>query len=61
MMRYSCRFCDWMIEGQTQMTRDILEHERTHPENDINNLKFDKPDGSKPMCHACGCKEDHEM
>jgi len=29
-MRYSCEVCDWTIEGQTQIVKDILLHEKTH-------------------------------
>jgi len=29
-MRYSCEVCDWTIEGQTQIIKDILIHEKTH-------------------------------
>jgi len=29
-MRYSCEVCDWTIEGQTQVIKDILIHEKTH-------------------------------
>jgi len=31
-MRYNCKICDWTIEGQTQVMKDILEHEKTHDE-----------------------------
>jgi hypothetical protein len=31
-MRYSCEVCDWTIEGQTQIIKDILIHEKTHDE-----------------------------
>lgn len=60
-MRYSCRFCDFVIEGQTQITSQIVEHDRTHTENNIENFKFNEADGKKPKCHACGCEEDHEV
>ena len=29
-MRYTCKICDWCIEGQTQIMKEILEHEKTH-------------------------------
>ena len=29
-MRYSCEVCDWTIEGQTQILKDIFAHEKTH-------------------------------
>jgi len=29
-MRYICKVCDWFIEGQTQIMKEILEHERSH-------------------------------
>jgi len=29
-MKYNCKFCNWMIEGQTHLITDILKHEKTH-------------------------------
>ncbi len=29
-MKYTCKKCEWSIEGQSQIMSDILEHEKTH-------------------------------
>jgi hypothetical protein len=29
-MRYQCRKCDWSIDGQTQIMKEILKHEKEH-------------------------------
>ena len=29
-MIYKCKQCSWTIEGQTQVMKDILIHEKTH-------------------------------
>ena len=60
-MKYSCKHCDWVIEGQTQVTSKILEHEQTHTENDIANKVFEKDDGTKIRCRVCGCNKNHEV
>jgi len=29
-MNYNCRKCGWSIEGQSQIMKDILKHEKEH-------------------------------
>ena len=58
-MHYNCKHCSWIIEGQTQILEQILIHEKTHPENNISNKKYEEPDGKKVKCHMCGCDTDH--
>ena len=29
-MKYTCKICNWYVEGQTQIMKDILNHERGH-------------------------------
>ena len=60
MPSYHCPHCPWEIEGQTQVVKDIIEHERTHPENyEVYNKKVEGL-GTKPACSFCGCKEEHD-
>jgi hypothetical protein len=34
-MNYTCKKCDWSIEGQTQIMKEILKHEKTHEEDSL--------------------------
>lgn len=56
-MKYHCKECDFEIEGESKIIREVLEHERTHPETE----KEIKDDGTKPPCSFCGCKVDHNF
>lgn len=61
MVKYNCRYCDWTYEGQVK-TGVILEHDRTHPENKIEDCEYTKKTEvlSKPACNFCGCTEWHD-
>jgi rubredoxin len=32
-MRYNCRYCDYIFDGQMKDFKQVFEHEKTHPEN----------------------------
>lgn len=57
-MRYTCRYCDWVYDGYSK-TGEIIIHERTHPENSIDNIIPTTSVDVKIKCRTCGCDEDH--
>ena len=56
-MRYSCKQCDFTIDGDAKVIQSILDHEKTHPivEKEITE------DGTKPPCSFCGCDIEHKF
>ena len=56
-MKYHCKECDFEAEGESKIIHDILEHEKTHPQPEMEM----KDDGTKPPCSFCGCKVDHNI
>ena len=40
-MLYSCPYCNWKIEGSITKIADILFHENTHPENNIDYVPYE--------------------
>lgn len=60
-MKYNCRYCEWSFEGNNSSVKDILAHDRTHPENKINDCVYKGTEVvEKPKCSWCGCNVDHE-
>jgi len=57
-MKYNCRWCEWTHEGEVKHGI-IIEHDRTHPENHIDNIIPEEDTGIKVRCVTCGCEEDH--
>lgn len=49
------------FDGYANIIRDILAHEKTHPENKINmDEVIIEGDTVKPACSFCGCKVSHK-
>jgi hypothetical protein len=40
-MLYSCPYCNWEVDGSITMINDILFHENTHPENNIDYIPYE--------------------
>lgn len=54
-MKYNCRFCDFKWEGVIADFHYALEHEKIHPENNIDTrVVTEEPVNSK--CRECGCE-----
>ena len=41
-MLYSCPYCNWKVDGSITMINDILLHENTHPENNIDYVCYEE-------------------
>jgi len=41
-MLYSCPYCNWKIDGPITQIADILFHENTHPENNIDHVYYEE-------------------
>lgn len=54
-MKYHCKHCDFIADGDAKVIQLILDHEKTHPmiEKEITE------DGTKPPCSFCGCDIEH--
>lgn len=57
-MRYHCPHCDYFYEGQSQGVHEILEHDKTHPENSVD--LFNNTEEYKKFCSHCGCTVEHD-
>lgn len=55
-MKYNCPECEFSVEGDSKITKLILDHERTHPKKTTDVVD----DGTKPPCSFCGCDVEHE-
>ena len=60
MVTYHCKHCDWVYEGYFKLGV-ISEHDRTHPENHIDNIIRKESKDVKVKCRACGCDEEHTV
>ena len=56
-MKYHCKHCDFVADGDAKVIQLILDHEKTHPmvEKEITE------DGTKPPCSFCGCDIEHKF
>jgi len=60
-LKYNCPFCDFTIEGDSKIAKQIVEHDKTHPENSAEGCEYKgiTEIGTKPKCSWCGCDQDH--
>ncbi len=62
MVKYNCRWCNWVYEGHFK-NGVIPEHDATHIENSVESfIERHKEYGNSTtkFCSHCGCTEDHE-
>mgnify|MGYP001115315531 CR=1 FL=1 len=58
-MAYSCSYCNWKWDSYDKDIHLIIEHDKTHSENNIKNIKAED-NGIKPACSFCGCAKEHD-